>query len=289
MPDEPRQQAARAPPACRTSPASRPDEPRQQAARAGPAGSTCGARDRMCPGAHGLGWCEGPVPWHTHSLYVHGPALYPSVRDTPRTGRPHDPTGCGGTHPNIPEGESTHVAVKIRLKRMGKTRAPYYRIVVADSRKKRDGAVLEEIGKYHPTEHPSVIEVESERAQYWLGVGAQPTEQVAALLKITGDWQKAKGETAAGTRRPLRSRRPPRSSSRRPTRPLLSPATARRRPRTPRPPRPLRPPRSRPVPRRHLPRAKAPRTPRPHRPTRPDIEHPRGSPRSSRPRHRRRS
>ncbi|MGO2048391.1 MAG: 30S ribosomal protein S16 [Brachybacterium tyrofermentans] len=89
------------------------------------------------------------------------------------------------------------MAVKIRLKRMGKIRAPYYRIVVADSRKKRDGAVLEEIGKYHPTEHPSVIEVESERAQYWLGVGAQPTEQVAALLKITGDWQKAKGETAA--------------------------------------------------------------------------------------------
>lgn len=87
------------------------------------------------------------------------------------------------------------MAVKIRLKRMGKIRAPYYRIVVADSRKKRDGAVLEEIGKYHPTEHPSVIEVESERAQYWLGVGAQPTEQVAALLKITGDWQKAKGES----------------------------------------------------------------------------------------------
>ncbi|WP_299299974.1 30S ribosomal protein S16 [uncultured Brachybacterium sp.] len=92
------------------------------------------------------------------------------------------------------------MAVKIRLKRMGKIRAPYYRIVVADSRKKRDGAVIEEIGKYHPTEHPSVIEVESERAQYWLGVGAQPTEQVAALLKITGDWQKAKGESdAVGT------------------------------------------------------------------------------------------
>ena len=87
------------------------------------------------------------------------------------------------------------MAVKIRLKRMGKIRAPYYRIVVADSRKKRDGAVIEEIGKYHPTEHPSVIEVDSERAQYWLGVGAQPTEQVAVLLKITGDWQKAKGET----------------------------------------------------------------------------------------------
>ncbi|MBX9245366.1 30S ribosomal protein S16 [Actinotalea ferrariae] len=85
------------------------------------------------------------------------------------------------------------MAVKIRLKRLGKIRAPYYRIVVADSRSKRDGAVIEEIGKYHPTEEPSLIEVTSERAQYWLGVGAQPTEQVLAILKITGDWQKFKG------------------------------------------------------------------------------------------------
>jgi len=80
------------------------------------------------------------------------------------------------------------VAVKIRLKRMGKIRAPYYRIVVADSHTKRDGRVIEEIGKYHPTEEPSFIEVDSARAQYWLGVGAQPTEQVAAILKLTGDW-----------------------------------------------------------------------------------------------------
>ncbi len=86
------------------------------------------------------------------------------------------------------------MAVKIRLKRLGKIRAPYYRIVVADSRTKRDGRVIEEIGKYHPTEHPSLIEVNSDRAQYWLGVGAQPTEQVAALLKLTGDWAKFKGE-----------------------------------------------------------------------------------------------
>jgi small subunit ribosomal protein S16 len=85
------------------------------------------------------------------------------------------------------------VATKIRLKRLGKIRAPYYRIVVADSRTKRDGRVIEEIGKYHPTEEPSLIEISSERAQYWLGVGAQPTEQVAVLLKITGDWQKFKG------------------------------------------------------------------------------------------------
>ena len=85
------------------------------------------------------------------------------------------------------------MAVKIRLKRLCKIRAPYYRIVVADSRTKRDGRVIEEIGKYHPTEEPSLIEIDSERAQYWLGVGAQPTEQVAVLLKITGDWQKFKG------------------------------------------------------------------------------------------------
>jgi len=85
------------------------------------------------------------------------------------------------------------VAVKIRLKRMGKIRAPHYRVVVVDSRKKRDGRVIEEIGKYHPKEEPSLIEVESERAQYWLGVGAQPTEAVAAILKVTGDWQKFKG------------------------------------------------------------------------------------------------
>ena len=85
------------------------------------------------------------------------------------------------------------MAVKIRLKRLGKIRAPYYRVVVADSRTKRDGRVLEEIGKYHPTEEPSLIEIKSERAQYWLGVGAQPTEQVAAILKVTGDWQKFKG------------------------------------------------------------------------------------------------
>ncbi|MFJ7287544.1 30S ribosomal protein S16 [Curtobacterium sp. AB451] len=86
------------------------------------------------------------------------------------------------------------MAVKIRLKRLGKIRAPYYRIVVADSRTKRDGRVIEEIGQYHPTEEPSVIKIESERALYWLGVGAQPTEQVAALLKLTGDWAKFKGE-----------------------------------------------------------------------------------------------
>jgi small subunit ribosomal protein S16 len=85
------------------------------------------------------------------------------------------------------------VAVKIRLKRMGKIRQPYYRVVVVDSRKKRDGKVIEQIGKYHPKEEPSFIEVASERAQYWLGVGAQPSEAVEAIFKVTGDWQKFKG------------------------------------------------------------------------------------------------
>ena len=89
------------------------------------------------------------------------------------------------------------MAVKIRLKRMGKIRAPYYRIVVADSRTKRDGRVIEEIGKYHPTEEPSFIEVQSERALYWLGVGAQPSPQVEAILKLTGDWGKFKGDKNA--------------------------------------------------------------------------------------------
>ena len=91
------------------------------------------------------------------------------------------------------------MAVKIRLKRLGKTRAPHYRIVVADSRTKRDGRAIEEIGRYVPTEHPSIIEVNSERAQYWLSVGAQPTEQVAVLLKLTGDFQASKGEKAVNT------------------------------------------------------------------------------------------
>jgi small subunit ribosomal protein S16 len=84
------------------------------------------------------------------------------------------------------------VAVKIKLKRMGKIRAPYYRIIIADSRTKRDGRAIEEIGKYHPKAEPSFIEVDSERAQHWLSVGAQPTDPVRKLLEITGDWQKFK-------------------------------------------------------------------------------------------------
>jgi small subunit ribosomal protein S16 len=88
------------------------------------------------------------------------------------------------------------VATKIKLMRLGKMREPHYRIVVADSRTKRDGRAIEAIGEYHPKADPSVIQVDSERAQYWLGVGAQPTEAVAAIFRVTGDWQRFRGEPA---------------------------------------------------------------------------------------------
>jgi len=99
------------------------------------------------------------------------------------------------------------VAVKIRLKRIGKKRAPHYRIVVMDARTKRDGRAIEEIGKYNPKAEPSFIHVESERAQYWLGVGAQPTEAVEAIFKASGDWQQFKGLDAPP---PLRVKEPKR-------------------------------------------------------------------------------
>ncbi|MFD2421332.1 30S ribosomal protein S16 [Amycolatopsis pigmentata] len=98
------------------------------------------------------------------------------------------------------------MAVKIKLQRLGKIRAPYYRIIVADARTRRDGRAIETIGKYHPKEEPSFIEVDSERAQYWLGVGAQPTEPVQRILEITGDWQKFKG--LPGTEGTLKVREP---------------------------------------------------------------------------------
>ncbi|MFJ2605816.1 30S ribosomal protein S16 [Streptomyces sp. NPDC091279] len=88
------------------------------------------------------------------------------------------------------------MAVKIKLKRLGKIRSPHYRIVVADSRTRRDGRAIEEIGLYHPVQNPSRIEVDADRVAYWLSVGAQPTEPVLAILKKTGDWQKYKGEPA---------------------------------------------------------------------------------------------
>src|SRR6202167_2266249 len=120
-----------------------------------------------------------------------------SVRPVSRlrswSGRPF-PAGRCPTHVPKCWEKSTAVAVKIKLKRLGKIREPYYRIVVADARTKRDGRAIEEIGKYHPKAEPSFIEVNSERVQHWLSVGAQPTDPVRVLLKITGDWQKFKGE-----------------------------------------------------------------------------------------------
>jgi small subunit ribosomal protein S16 len=98
------------------------------------------------------------------------------------------------------------VAVKIKLQRLGKIRAPYYRIIVADARSRRSGKAIEIIGRYHPKEEPSLIEVDSERAQYWLGVGAQPTEPVQHLFEVTGDWQKFKG--LPGTEGTLKVREP---------------------------------------------------------------------------------
>ncbi len=95
------------------------------------------------------------------------------------------------------------MAVKIKLMRLGKIRQPYYRVVVADSRTRRNGRAIETIGKYHPKSEPSLIEINSERAQYWLGVGALPTEPVESLLKVTGDWQKFHGQPGSeGTLKP---------------------------------------------------------------------------------------
>ena len=116
---------------------------------------------------------------------------------------PHPGRG-GSPHPK--RERKTLVAVKIKLMRLGKMRAPYYRVVVADARTKRDGRAIEEIGKYHPKEDPSFIEVNSERVQYWLGVGAQPTEAVAAILRVTGDWQQFRGEPAPP---PMKVKAPP--------------------------------------------------------------------------------
>src|SRR5436190_3313425 len=100
------------------------------------------------------------------------------------------PPGCRRVHHK--SGVPTHVATKIKLMRLGKMREPHYRIVVADARTKRDGRSIETIGEYHPKSDPSVIRVDGDRAAYWLSVGAQPTEAVTAILKVTGDWQKFK-------------------------------------------------------------------------------------------------
>src|SRR5690349_19151268 len=116
---------------------------------------------------------------------------------SPRAPHPHHPHGAGrGSHTTAFRSEYT-VAVKIKLMRMGKIRAPQYRIVVADARTKRDGRAIETIGKYHPMQDPSFIEVDSARVQHWLSVGAQPTEPVRAILRVTGDWQRFRGEPGA--------------------------------------------------------------------------------------------
>ena len=100
------------------------------------------------------------------------------------------------------------MAVKIKLTRLGKIRNPQYRIAIADARNRRDGRSIEVIGRYHPKEEPSLIEINSERAQYWLSVGAQPTEPVLKLLKITGDWQKFRGIPGAEGRLKLAPPKP---------------------------------------------------------------------------------
>ncbi len=119
---------------------------------------------------------------------------------------PQSPRGVRTSIASIHTEHLANVAVKIKLQRLGKIRNPQYRIVVADARTKRDGKVIEAVGKYHPKEDPSFIEVNSERVQYWLGVGAQPTEPVTVILKLTGDWQKHKGLPAPD--KPLLTRAP---------------------------------------------------------------------------------
>ena len=138
------------------------------------------------------------IVWQNDTLEprsCQGPSLTRAGRVLPSGGAGPHPASLRSSISNLEN--TTAVAVKIKLKRLGKIRAPYYRIVVADSRTKRDGRAIEEIGKYHPKDEPSLIEVNSERVQYWLGVGAQPTEPVLAILKVTGDWQKFKGEPGA--------------------------------------------------------------------------------------------
>jgi small subunit ribosomal protein S16 len=143
-------------------------------------------RDRRCQGLRSTPELERRSAfWQNDPLRpdARGPL---TLRPGNRLRRPRPHTARHVTITDI-QGDTTLVAVKIRLKRIGKIRTPFYRIVVADSRKKRDGRVIEEIGTYNPKTEPSTIRVESERAQYWLGVGAQPTEAVAAILKLTGD------------------------------------------------------------------------------------------------------
>ena len=149
--------------------------------------------------AAGGDYCCATVVWHNVMLTAWlGDALSSFARPGSSVrSRRLSPAGASPP-PRIYRWEkTTAVAVKIKLKRLGKIREPYYRIVVADARTKRDGRAIEEIGKYHPKAEPSLIEVNSERVQHWLSVGAQPTDPVRALLKVTGDWQRFTGEAGA--------------------------------------------------------------------------------------------
>src|SRR5580698_9655481 len=163
---------------------------------------------RCLPGDyHGddLRSCGCPLYWLLDAWPCGALSRLPGPAILARSGRPFPAGGCPTLVPNSWE-KSTAVAVKIKLKRLGKIREPFYRIVVADARTKRDGRAIEEIGKYHPKLEPSLIQIDSERAQYWLSVGAQPTESVQRLLTITGDWQKFKG--LPGTEGTLRTAEP---------------------------------------------------------------------------------
>ena len=174
------------------------------------------------------------------------------------------------------------MAVKIKLTRLGKIRNPQYRIAVADARTRRDGRSIEVIGRYHPKEEPSLIEIDSERAQYWLGVGAQPTEPVLQLLKITGDWQKFKGLPGAEGTLKVKEPKPSKlelfnaalaeadgGPSSEATTPKKKKAPAKKaEPAEPRRPRSRRPRSRRPRPRRRRPRRPSPLA-TPRRPSRP--------------------
>ena len=147
------------------------------------------------------GWRRRRTLWHNDRLYssAYGPlpgaVAFRLALDT--VACPH--LGPARATP-FQNQELNQVAVKIRLKRMGKKFAPFYRVVVVDSRKKRDGRVIEEIGVYDPMQEPSLIRIDSERAQYWLGVGAQPSDQVRNLLVLTGDIAKFNGKADAVSR-----------------------------------------------------------------------------------------
>ena len=134
--------------------------------------------------------------WQNDRLNIGWREPSTSHRPCPLVDKLRNPTRSPLARPTSTLEYTNPVAVKIKLMRLGKMRAPYYRIIVADARTKRDGRAIEEIGKYHPKQDPSFIEVDSERVAYWLGVGAQPTEAVTAILRVTGDWQKFTGQPA---------------------------------------------------------------------------------------------